>query len=167
MFKKRGAVELSITTIVVIVIGVILLVLALGWVQGIFSKVTSLTDQAFRTGDKIIQEQMSSNAKFFVSGTTFEVEPGKLVYIYTGIQNFGESTSDNFKVTIKPGPQGGSLDWFKLPGEEIVLAGEKGNFHIVFNSPKNLTPGSVYHFTVQALKNGQFYASEPIIIVIK
>ena len=50
---KRGAVELSITTIVVVVIGIVLLTLGLIWVRGIFGRLGGTTSSAF---DKVDAE---------------------------------------------------------------------------------------------------------------
>src|SRR3989344_6605784 len=49
---KKGALELSVNTIVVIVIGVTLLTLGLVFVRGILTKATDLSDEAFENANK-------------------------------------------------------------------------------------------------------------------
>jgi len=59
--NKKGALELSVSTIIIIVIGVTLLVLGLVFVQGTFRKVTELSEGAFRAADEQIQNNMGAN----------------------------------------------------------------------------------------------------------
>jgi hypothetical protein len=47
MVSKKGAIELSMTTIIVIVIGITLLTLGLTWVRGIFDDLEGVTTDAF------------------------------------------------------------------------------------------------------------------------
>ena len=49
--NKKGAIELSITTIIVIIIGITLLSLGLVWVRGIFLRMDTLTAGAFETAE--------------------------------------------------------------------------------------------------------------------
>jgi len=53
---KKGAVELSMTTIIIIVIGITILSLGLVWIRSVFSDVGELTSGAFEQGDAQIQE---------------------------------------------------------------------------------------------------------------
>ena len=52
--NKKGALELSINTIVVIVIGVTLLILGLVFVRGIFEKVQKISDTAFDKASELL-----------------------------------------------------------------------------------------------------------------
>ena len=52
--KKKGAIELSMTTVIVIVIGVVLLSLGLVWVRNIFSQVGGISDDAFNKANDLI-----------------------------------------------------------------------------------------------------------------
>ena len=47
--NKKGALELSMNTIIIIVIGVVLLSLGLIFVRGLFGQVESLSKSAFET----------------------------------------------------------------------------------------------------------------------
>jgi len=47
MISKKGAIELSMTTIIVIVIGITLLKLGLTWVRGVFNDLGGITTDAF------------------------------------------------------------------------------------------------------------------------
>ncbi|MDD5253528.1 MAG: hypothetical protein PHG05_00285 [Candidatus Nanoarchaeia archaeon] len=162
--NKKGAIELSISTIVIVVIGVTLLVLGLTFVRGIFKKVGGLTDQSFQAGEKLIQDQMSSDQKFYISGITFELESGGSQTIYTGIQNFGDPGKTNsFELKVEPGQNLGK-DWFTLPGKMNVKVGERKAFPFVVTVPKGTTPGSTYTFNIIAYKDSQEYDSQAIIV---
>ena len=53
--QKRGAIELSMTTIIVIVLGVTLLILGLAFLQTTFKKVGMLTERTFEEGEAALQ----------------------------------------------------------------------------------------------------------------
>ena len=54
--NKKGAVELSMTTIIIIVIGITILSLGLVWIRSVFSDVGELTSGAFEQGETQIAE---------------------------------------------------------------------------------------------------------------
>lgn len=166
--SKKGAIELSMTTIIVIVLGVTLLILGLTWVRGLFEKVGGLTEASLRTAEKLIQEQMGSDEKFYISGFTFDIEGGKSTVVYMGIQNFGELGLRNiFKVDIEPGEQGGTKEWFTLPAPLSIEVGERKGVPLEIKVPRGLEPGNSYTFTVNVLKDDQPYDSQPIIVRVK
>lgn len=86
-YNKRGALELSMTTIIVIVIGVTLLSLGIIWVRNTMEKVTELSDASFATAQQELQERMGSNDAFYVKGNYFKVKRGAIVDITVGAQN--------------------------------------------------------------------------------
>ena len=61
--KKRGAIELSMTTIIVIVIGIGLLSFGLMWVSGLGKKIKSMTETAFGKADVMIGEVMQGETE--------------------------------------------------------------------------------------------------------
>ncbi|MEK6907190.1 MAG: hypothetical protein AABW45_01565, partial [Nanoarchaeota archaeon] len=62
--NKKGALELSINTIVVIVIGVTLLTLGLVFVRGIITKTTDLSDKAFQDANEQLDSLSGSVNEF-------------------------------------------------------------------------------------------------------
>ena len=166
--SKKGAIELSMTTIIVIVIGVTLLILGLTWVRGLFEKVSGLTEESFRAAEKLIQDQMASDEKFYISGLTFDLEGGKSETVYTGIQNFGtQGASNKFRMEILPGEQGGDTKWFTLPPTLDVEVGKKKAFPFVIQVPRGTEPGSTFTFTVNVYKDAALYDNQPIIVKVK
>lgn len=166
MKQKKGAIELSMTTIIVIVLGVTLLILGLAFIQGLFGKVTSLSEKSFSVADKLIQEQMGSSERFFISALVYEIESGKSTSSYIGIQNF--ETDAEFKITANPSKNEKIEDWFVFPEDEVtVKAGEKEGFPIIIKVPKGKEPGTSATFTIKALRNGELYDSQAIVITVK
>ncbi len=170
MKSKKGAIEMSMTTIIVIVLGVTLLILGLAFVRNIFGKTEQLGLQAFEQADKEIQSKMGSTEKFYVSGGfTWTVDPGTAVGRLVVIQNFDENldSSGDFKVEIKPTDKKGSETWFVISQPGKIKAGEKAKVPIEVRLPKGLPPGTSYSFVVKVYKNNQEYESQSIIVSVK
>ena len=55
-FSKKGAIELSMTTIIVIIMGITLLSLGLIWIRGTFSEITGLSKGAFEKAEGSISD---------------------------------------------------------------------------------------------------------------
>ena len=164
--NKKGAIELSMTTIIVIVIGVVLLSLGLVWVRGTFSQVTSLTQQAFIQADQEIREKMGGDSKFYISGQTFDLKVKSKITINVGIQNT-EGIDTIF--TLKAEPSGAETSTnieFKVPSAQLIKAGEKKGIPISLEIKSTATPGTTYLYKISAIANNVEYASEVIIINI-
>ena len=71
--NKRGAVELSITTIVVVVIGITLLTLGLIWVNNIFDRLRGTTSGAFEKVDTEIEQILGG-----ATGDVISLSPAQL-----------------------------------------------------------------------------------------
>ena len=54
--NKKGAIEFSMTTIMVVIIGVAVLALGLAWIQGTFRGVGTLTDESIASAETVISE---------------------------------------------------------------------------------------------------------------
>jgi len=165
--QKKGAIELSMTTIIVIVLGVTLLTLGMVWISSLFGSIQSLTDTQFAAAQKLIENQMGNNEKFFVAGSSFDVASGKSITINVGVQNFGTSgTTNKFKLEVTAG-EGADSSWVTIPAEEEISVGDKKGIPIVLKVPKGTQPGTSYSFIIKALKDGQFYDSDAIIVTVK
>ena len=76
---KKGALELSINTIVVIVIGVTLLTLGLVFVRGIFTKTSDLSEKAFQDANEQLDSLTSSVNEFLtVAPQIVRVKAGEI-----------------------------------------------------------------------------------------
>lgn len=80
MYKKRskkGALELSMNTIVIIVIGVTLLILGLAFVKGIFTKIGGLTEDAFEKAEGQIGVDANLDYPLNVIPTKMKIKVGE------------------------------------------------------------------------------------------
>ena len=99
--QKKGALELSISTIVVVVIGVTLLTLGLVFVKGIFGKLTDLSGDIF---DKAGTElgSITIESKFSVP-SSIEVKQGKQTSFKVMVGHDGTlSQAQTFTLDISP-----------------------------------------------------------------
>ncbi len=88
MKSKRGALELSMTTIIVIVIGIVLLSLGLMFVRGVFKKITDESDQIFAMSEEQISELFeNSNSLIKIVPETAEAEIGSTIKTGLVIKN--------------------------------------------------------------------------------
>ena len=168
--QKKGAIELSMTTIIVIVMGVTLLILGLVFIRNIFGRIGGLTEEAFSSAEKEIQQRMGASDRIYVSGGfNWAVEPGKSLARLIAIQNFDEdlTSSADFKVEIQATDNKGSKEWFVISQPGPIKAGERANVPVEVTLPKGLPPGSSYTFLIKILKNNEEYATQSIIVSIK
>ena len=96
--NKNGAIELSITTIVVVVIGITLLALGLAWVSGIFERLQGTTKGAFEKADAEIGNIFAGGAQdapFRISPTSLSVKQGGREKVNIIISNLGVTTVNN------------------------------------------------------------------------
>lgn len=99
---KKGALELSVNTIVIVVIGVTLLTLGLVFVKNMFDNLGDLSGKTFDKGDAML-EDLSGGSKL-TSQTSITVKEGKTESFNIKIGNdgsCGEGTRD-FDVILSP-----------------------------------------------------------------
>lgn len=163
---KKGAIELSMSTIIVIIIGITLLTLALIWVKGYFSEIDILTQGAFDRAKEEIQNKMSGDEKFYISQSTLTLKVGGSTELYVGIQNF-EGVKDNFGVRFRS-ETAKVEEWVKdLPPTMAIDAGEKKGFPILIKAPKTSKPGDSNYFVVEAYKGEAKETYNEQLILIK
>lgn len=75
-FGKKGAMELSMNTIVIVVIGITLLVLGLVFVRGIFTKLGGLGGSAFQKAEQELKQIQAGDSKINFPAS-IDVKKGK------------------------------------------------------------------------------------------
>lgn len=91
--NKKGAVELSMTTIIIIVIGITILSLGLVWIRSVFSDVGQLTKGAFEQAEGQIQDIFSgTNQPIALSPSETAVSQNGKETANLIINNLGSST---------------------------------------------------------------------------
>lgn len=104
--NKRGAIELSMSTIIIIIIGITLLSLGLMWIKNIFSEITDLSDKAFGLTDQQIEVLFEdSNSLLNIMPNSIELKQGKGVIVGVVLSNLeGEEIIVDAKAS--PGKEG-------------------------------------------------------------
>ena len=91
--KKKGAIELSMTTIIVIIMGVTLLSLGLVWVRGTFKEIQDLSDSSLSKGKEAISDIFSDvSDPVTLIPEKLELAQGSVETVELIIANFGEET---------------------------------------------------------------------------
>lgn len=102
MFNKRGALELSINTIVVIVIGVTILVLGLAFVNKLFGGIDDLGgDTIDKAKDELRSIGGSSDSLLTISPRKINVEQGKTEVVDVIIANLKQNSYLNTFANIE------------------------------------------------------------------
>src|SRR3989344_3701460 len=92
--NKKGAIELSMTTIIVIVLGVTLLILGITFVRTIFTKVGEISKGTFAKADTLLGQLENVNEFLTVTPTILELEIKKDDVAKVTIANFEEEAID-------------------------------------------------------------------------
>ena len=96
MKNKKGAIEISMTTIIVVVIGITLLSLGLMWVRNTLGSVNDLSEDAFNLGQQQIQELFLDSDRYIkiIPDRGIELEKGDTVIVGVMFYNIGDTTQD-------------------------------------------------------------------------
>ena len=141
--RKKGALELSMNTIVIVVIGVTLLVLGLGFVTGIFGNLESLTQNVFGEAENSINQIATHNEKLSVLGE-INVKQGKTASTKIWVVN-EEPQSKTFTIDITAATENNAGAGIKVlvPQKQATVetGGEIGfsvGIEVADNIPKGL-----------------------------
>jgi hypothetical protein len=146
--KKKGAMELSINTIIIIVIGITLLTLGLVFVKGVFEKITEISDDTFGTAKTEISK-MHGESRFTVP-PVIKVKQGGITTEKIYVGNDGVScppNQNNFKLILTPS----NVETSKLRAQVIsqeevrIREGYEAEFviQVAATSDAPLTKGSI------------------------
>ncbi|MFH1376384.1 MAG: hypothetical protein ABIH25_01995 [Candidatus Woesearchaeota archaeon] len=92
MKNKSGAIELSVTTIIVVVIGITLLTLGLVWVQNIFKDLGEVSDNSFARAKQLIEGIEKIDKPLSIIPSPIEVEQNGEEVAIVVIANFEQET---------------------------------------------------------------------------
>ncbi len=105
--KKKGAVELSLNLIIMLIIGLVVLGLVIGFVKQLVSKSTSSFVREMDEHDQQMLDQVKSSPENLavLPSTTIRVKKGGEAKVFIKVRNYGSSS-----ITIDPGdlPSSGS-----------------------------------------------------------
>jgi len=134
--SKRGAIEFSMTTIIIIIIGVAILALALPWVARTLNQASDLTDSAFSAAKEQLSGQVNPSNPLVIYPSDNYLKIGDQEVVTVAYYNVGVGnpkltitpTSGKFTLTPSgdPGSQSaGTISYWKIViGNTNVPAGE-------------------------------------------
>jgi len=100
MLNKKGAIELSMSTIIIIVIGVTLLILGLAFVRGIFERVNVLGQKAFDDAEAMLSQVEVTDEFLAVTPTMTKIDKKKSISGAVVVHNM-EETPIQIKINVE------------------------------------------------------------------
>ena len=101
---RKGAIELSLGFIVAVVFAVVLLSLAILWLNNLFPQLFSITDDMFQQAQTKIQETFqNSQNNFAVWPPKYDLARGRELKMAAGIENdASDSDTHRFVINVIP-----------------------------------------------------------------
>ena len=94
-FKKKASLDVSISTIVIVVLAMTLLGLGLAFIKNMFGNIEELSASAFdKVSDQLQRELIDSNEKLIFSQAQISLGRGKSSLLAWGIKNDGTAKLD-------------------------------------------------------------------------
>ena len=167
--QKKGALNLSISTIIVVVIGVALLGVGLMFVTGLGDNLMGIMDGIFGGGGLIKLPKQPTGTDPLVYEQSISVKRGQTKTVEAAIfNNLGEI--GNFDISIEPSGTLKDLDSDELSvdltsTEETIRVDEKQVFSIVVTSDQSSRAGS-NSYKVVVKTNDEIYKSGSFIVTV-
>ncbi len=171
--SKRAAIEMSVGTMVIIVIAVVMLVLALIFVRRIFSGATNNVDQlndAVKGEINKLFGQEGQKYALSLPGMTAKVKQRETFGVAFGIRNLDTSGRFHYQVEVQSSgvsptcsgltPQQAN-NWIILgsAGDLPINSGDIGHGLIKINVPSSASVGCQVRFNVEVTRDGLTYTS--------
>src|SRR3989344_7026761 len=132
--EKKGAIELSMTTIVVVVIGITILTLGLKWIYNIFGGLESQRQKLIEATEEQIRDTFGqTNEPINLLTSSITIKQSEFYDLGAGIKNtFGETHTFSYTIdaTDVPSnvPRQQVVSWFKWDKSTITLS--SGNMYV-------------------------------------
>ncbi|MEK6864539.1 MAG: hypothetical protein AABX27_04550 [Nanoarchaeota archaeon] len=171
--NKKGAIEMSMQTIIVVIIGVTLLTLGIKFVSDTMGKTTGLSDSMFESGDTLMNDIFGgSDAGLSIRPdmTTIRVGDTGSAKIY--LRNTGSDDGNcgvELKVTEYSGTDQSAItsagSWLKLKSPtNTIKAGAMLEKTLAIVPPKTAKPGT---YTAEITSTGACEGSTGLIVIVK
>ncbi|MBI5148165.1 hypothetical protein HZA33_00630 [Candidatus Pacearchaeota archaeon] len=183
MKSKKGALELSVGTIVIVILAMAMLILGLVLVQSIMKgakyNVDQLNDRVKDAIKKLFLDSEDKRIVFYLSEQTATITPGDTWGVAFGVRNDGGETAlFSYETILDEVGQGGicpgineakALQLIKLgkTGSMNILSGEEKYALIKLSAPTGFPIGCEIRYRVNVKKAGEDYANEFFDINIK
>lgn len=144
--QKKAAIELSMSTIIIIIIGVVLLTLGLTFVTGTFEKLKVMVNTALVHGKDQITNYGATNQPLTISPETMNLKKGESDFVKVILKNMGDKTT-TASVTASTKSTEDDLTCLLLDTESAksdaytIKSGENTEIKVRVNSMKTGTLG--------------------------
>ena len=170
--NKKGAIELSMTTIIVIVLGITLLSLCILCIRNCFSSIQTLTEGQFRQASQIIDATPTGNQKLNLP-IEMDVKSGQTIGFKMYLLNDGSASGTKFNIKINGDfPSGLRVGVIgqKDNAEEMtydIAEGETQEIDALIIVPKSIKTGT-FQYTVEVTdESGEIYEQKGFFFTIK
>lgn len=102
--SRKGAFELSLSFIIIVVFAIVLLTLGITWLRGIISSVTGLTDDLTQQASSKLQDTFQQTTQNFgIYPSRWEMDRGKTLKMSAGIKNNAPDSQNHlFVINVIP-----------------------------------------------------------------
>jgi hypothetical protein len=163
--NKRAALELSMNTIIIIVIGVVLLSLGLMFVRGIFGNVNDLSRNAFEDADNALNQIATHDQKLTIPSQII-VKQGDSATSNAWVVN-EEASQQSFTLAVTAGSgndQGSKIRIIVPQSTATIDTGGEVGFALGIEVSKNV-PKGLYAYNVNV--NGGQYATGSFFVKVE
>ncbi len=154
-WSKNASLNLSINAIVIVVLAMTLLGLGLGFIRGMFSQVTGISEATFeKISEQLNTDLATSEAPLLFSKSRATMERGDVALEAVGVRNDGDSgISYGIKVITANCPDDAEEDgecpdvgknwfeYFKGPGQYTLPAAQRAVNKVQINIPNGANTG--------------------------
>ena len=151
--KRKGALDLSLSTIVVLIFAITVLGLGLVFIRGLFNMATDKVNDAIKTGE--MQQPPTDREPFTVSSQEFKIKRGQSATVQLAVLNRNPENRI-YKLTlicdINPLDGTPSVNFKVVPetfSDRLIQAGTSSGWKASITTAKN-TPSGQYQCTAQA-----------------
>jgi hypothetical protein len=168
---KKGAIELSLGFIVTVVFAVVLLSLAIMWLNNLFPQLFGITDDLTQQAQSKIQEtfQQSQN-NFAIWPAKYDLAKGRELKLSAGIKNdAADSQNHQFVINVMPAAAsdtvcpGGNLDscesvksamlkWVSWDKQSSTIQANKVGYRTITVKPENAVSGTYIYNVVSCME---------------
>ena len=180
MYNKKGAIELSIGTIVIIVLAMSMLIMGLVLIRNIFQGATYNVDQLNKNVESEINKLFNERGEkivIYLPGSQAEVKQGQSFGVAFGIKNdaTGEANAGNFIYKIQTSSIQKDCQLTVQQADSYLKLGDTGSFSLlpgkshsdlVKVQPSANAPLCEIKYTLAVTKDGQPYMDASFIISI-
>ena len=183
MGNKKGALELSVGTIVIIVLAMSMLILGLVLVRSIFTgatyNVNTINDNVKAEINKLFNER-GEKTVLYLPNNEAKVKKGESFGIAFSVQNNvkGEAGDSNFAYKVDATSVQTGCQLSLQEANSYIILNKEGNFNlapgqqlnpprIIKVQPSEAAPLCLINYDIEVTRNGQHYATNFFILVIE